>query len=136
MSKDDKELHSFAKAKNIAMSAEKKYSNISIRVELDEQKIPANIQWRSDDHPENNDYQDCKAFSLALFEKEYKETLKIDLWTKDFQVAEMDRFIYNNIKGLTETYQRATKNKQLVGAMRQFVKYFGEETGILEKPES
>lgn len=109
-----------------------KKSTIEIKVELDEKNIPQKIAWKSDDQPDKKDFSECKAFSLSLFEKEYKDTLRIDLWTHDFQVSEMDRFIFNSLKGITETYARATKNEQLAEDMRKFVHFFGMQTKIID----
>lgn len=114
------------------MSEKKKSSTIQIKVDLNEKQIPEKISWMSDDQPGKSEFTECKAFCLSLFEKEYKDTLRIDLWTHDFQVAEMDRFIFNSLKGLTETYARATNNEQLADDMRKFVKFFGIQTKIIE----
>lgn len=108
----------------------KKESTISIKVGLDESNIPSKISWMSDDKP-SNQFTEAKAFLLSIFDKEYKDTLKIDLWTKEFQVDEMDRFMYNTLKGLSDSYYRATNNKDLANNMRQFVQHFGETTKIL-----
>jgi len=110
-------------------------SEILIKVGLDEHKMPNTIQWKSSDNPENDDFSECKAFLLSLFDKETKETLRIDLWTKEMQVAEMDRLMYFTLKGLSETYFRATNNSELANQFRQFGQYFGEKTNIIEPQE-
>ena len=61
------------------------------------------------------------------------DTIKIDLWTKEMQVVEMDRFFFQTLKGLSDTYFKATNNAELASAMRQFVQYFGEQTEIIPK---
>ena len=73
---------------------------------------------------------------LALFEKETMDTLKIDLWTKEMQVAEMDRFVYQTIKAMADSYFRATGNDKLAGAMQQFANYFGQEVEIVPREGS
>ena len=70
---------------------------------------------------------------LSLFDADHQETLKIDLWTTEMQVNEMDRFVYQSLRGIAETYFRATNNKDLASDMQQFVRYFGEQTEILPK---
>lgn len=109
-------------------------SEIVIKVGLDEHKMPKNIRWKSTDNPENSDFQECKAFLLSMFDKESKETLRIDLWTNEMQVAEMDRLMYFTLKGLSETYFRATSNSELANHFRQFAEHFGEKTNIIEPP--
>ena len=75
--------------------------------------------------------KEIKAFLLSMFDADTKDTLKIDLWTKDFQVMEMDRFFYQTFRAMCDTYQKATQNNELANAMRDFTNYFGEKTGII-----
>ncbi len=70
---------------------------------------------------------------LSVFDQETKDTLKIDLWTKDFQVAEMDRFIFQTLRAIADTYQRATNNTALANDMQRFAHYFGEQAEIIPK---
>jgi hypothetical protein len=49
------------------------------------------------------------------------------------QVAEMDKFMYQTLKGLAETYFKATNNSQLSNDFMRFVQYFGEKTETLPK---
>ncbi|MBK9581336.1 MAG: gliding motility protein GldC [Saprospiraceae bacterium] len=108
-----------------------KKSLIEIEIGLNEDKMPETIQWRSDDNPNGKDFTECKAISLALFDKDYKDTFKIDLWTTEMQVIEMDRFMYQTLRSLADTYFRATNNQQLANDMQLFVDYFGKQTGII-----
>jgi gliding motility-associated protein GldC len=91
------------------------------------------LDWIAPDNPNHNDPQECKAMLLSLFDKESKDTLKIDLWTTEMQVVEMDRFMYQTLRSLSDTYFKATQNKNLAVDMQRFVQYFGEETEILPK---
>ena len=77
--------------------------------------------------------QDSKALLLSFFDRQSKDTLKIDLWTVDMQVAEMDRFFFQTLRSLADTYFRATQNKELAADMQRFVQYFGEKTEIIPK---
>lgn len=110
-----------------------KNSRIAIEITLNEDKIPSAIHWLATDNPAGSEPKETKAFLLSLFDKETKDTLKIDLWTKDMQVAEMDRFFYHTLRALGDTYLRATGNKELAGDMQRFVRYFGEQTEIVPK---
>ena len=107
-------------------------SEISIKVTLDSEKIPSNITWSASDQGPNSEAE-AKAFLLSIFDKDHKDTLKIDLWTKEMQVVEMDRLFFNTLKGLADSYMRATGNNKLAGAMQQFALYFGEQVEILTK---
>jgi gliding motility-associated protein GldC len=107
-------------------------SEIKITVGLDGEKVPVHIDWSASDmHPEGTT-EECKAMVIALFDEAHKDTLRIDLWTKDMQVVEMDRFMYRILQSLSETYLRATNNRNLAEQMAQFAHYFGKETEIIE----
>lgn len=103
---------------------------IKITVSLDDKNMPEKITWDATDNPKP---KVCKAMLLSLFDDENRDTLKIDLWTKEMQMVEMDRFMYQNLKALADTYFRATKNNELATQMRQFAQFFGEETKSIAK---
>lgn len=113
-----------------------KKSRITIDVGLNKESVPVQIDWQSDDNQNKAKHTKCKAMLLALFDKETKDTLKIDLWTHDMQVVEMDRFFFQTLRSLADTYYKATQNAPLASAMQQFVQYFGEQTEILPKSKS
>lgn len=110
-----------------------KKEQIILNIELDDSSIPSTISWQNRDFKGLGKSQEAKAFLLSIFDKNNRETLKIDLWIKDLQVNEMDRLIFNTLKGLAETYKKATKNKELADDLSHFAHYFGEKTEILEK---
>ncbi|MBR9922858.1 MAG: gliding motility protein GldC [Bacteroidetes bacterium] len=109
----------------------KKISKIGINIGLNEEKVPVEIKWESEDQNMEDGPQRAKAMLLSLFDKTHMDTLKIDLWTKDMQVVEMDRFFYQTLRGLADTYYKATQNAQLANEMQRFVQYFGEKTEII-----
>ncbi len=111
-------------------------SKIDLEIDLNDKKLPVGIRWKSDANPQGTDFSECKAISLALFDKEYKDTFKIDLWTTEMQVVEMDRFIFQTLRSLGDTYFKATNNQELANEMQMFVDYFGKKTGIItEEPQ-
>lgn len=107
--------------------------NIHVRVGLDPENRPVQIRWSAEDDPRGVQWQDSKAMLLSLFDRETLETLKIDLWTKDMQVMEMDRFFFQTLRSLADTYFKATQNNQLAADFQRFVQYFGEQTEIIPK---
>jgi len=113
-----------------------KSSKIEIEVALKEDNSPQQIFWTAEDDPAGKGAKEASAMFVSFFDKQTKETLKIDLWTDDFQIQEMDRMMFQTIRALTDTYYKATKNSKLAGAMQQFTQYFGEETGIIPKSDS
>ena len=114
----------------------KKWSEISINVGLNEENMPVDIQWSSLEGPSGPEKQAAKAFLLSIFDRETKDTLRIDLWTKQMQVIEMDRFMFQTLRALADTYYKATQNAALAADMQRFVQYFGEKTEIIPNEES
>ncbi len=112
-----------------------KNSRIEIEVELDEQKHPENIKWKANNNGTEMN-QNAKAMLLSFFDRDSLETMKIDLWTNDLQVNEMDRFVFHTMRAIGETYFKATKNNQLANDFQRFVHYFGEQTEIIPKGEN
>ncbi len=117
------------------MSQVEKTSSITIKVGLDKENIPVKIDWQAEDNPNQEVPEEVKAISVALFDKASRETLKIDLWTQEMQVVEMDRFVFQTLRSLADTYFKATQNQELANDMQRFVQYFGEKTEIIP-PES
>jgi gliding motility-associated protein GldC len=107
-----------------------KSSDITIRVGLDASGVPTKMEWGASDR-NNGVLDECKAMVVALFDKEHRDTLRIDLWTKEMQVMEMDRFMYQILRSLSQTYLTATQNKDMAEQMAKFAHYFGETTQIL-----
>ncbi|MCB0518766.1 MAG: gliding motility protein GldC [Lewinellaceae bacterium] len=114
------------------MTKPAKSSQIRITVGLDEKRVPTTIDWDADDRPNPGQPVACKAMLLSLFERDNLDTLKIDLWTQDMQVNEMDRFFFQTLRAMADTYFKATQNKEVAVAMQQFVQYFGEKTALLK----
>lgn len=110
-------------------------SIVTIEVGLDEKRLPNKIEWFSSDAPADYPKQEAKAMFISFYDKPTSDTLKIDLWTTDMQVNEMDAFLYFTLRSLTETYYNATRNKDMAEEMHQFVQYFGEKTMVIKKNE-
>lgn len=108
-----------------------KTNEVILKVIMDEENYPSEIYWKSDN--QQQDWEKCKAFLLSLFEDKSKSTLKLDLWTKDFQLEEMNQFMYYTLFSLCETYMKATQNQKLANQFMSFVNFFGEENHIIER---
>ena len=112
----------------------KKTSTIKINVGLDENQMPVKIEWEAEGGPNGVTKNESKAILLSLFDKDTKDTMKIDLWTNEMQVIEMDRFFFQTMRALADTYFKATNNREMAIEMQKFVQYFGETTKILKSP--
>ena len=108
-------------------------SEIIVKVGLNAENMPVAMDWKASDNPNDQNFQSAKAMLMSFFDKDTKDTLKIDLWTNEMQVIEMDRFFYQTLRSLADTYYKATQNRELASAMMQFVDYFGEKTEIVPK---
>jgi gliding motility-associated protein GldC len=98
-----------------------KQSSIQIQVALDDQKIPEAISWNASDSGEGNTRK-AKAFLLSLWDGQEKTALRIDLWTKDMMVDEMEDFFYQTLVTLADTYQRATQYNDLAEDIKVFAR--------------
>ena len=116
------------------MSEKKQRAKISIAIDRDEKGVPEKMIWQATDNPDGPKKQECKAMLLSLFDKDQKDTIKVDLWTKDMMVDEMDRFYFQTLRSLADTYFKATQNNELASQMQHFTTFFGQQTGILPKP--
>lgn len=98
-------------------------SNISIEIELDENKVPQQIQWNASDSTADM-MQQAKSMMVAFWDGADKSALRIDLWTKEMMVDEMADFYYQTFMGMADTYMRATQQKELVEDMKAFARDF------------
>lgn len=98
-------------------------STITIDVELDEGRVPQDIQWSASDSTAEN-AQKAKAFMLSIWDGADKSALRIDLWTQKMMVDEMADFYYQTLMTMADTFDRATKQKELVDDMKNFAKNF------------
>ncbi len=110
-------------------------SEINIQIELDAMRQPKQIHWTAEAQ-DGKHTRESKAMLLSFFDKDTLETFKIDLWTTEMQVAEMDRFMFHTLKALSETYFNSTKNEVLANQMRSFVDHFGLATKIIKEDNS
>ncbi|MBN8640390.1 MAG: gliding motility protein GldC [Flavobacteriales bacterium] len=100
-------------------------SEIKFNVLLDENRVPESLAWTAQDGGVNN--EETKAIMLSIWDNNAKETLRIDLWTKDMPVDEMKQFFHQTLVAMTDTYQRATNDEKMADTMRDFCEYFAEK---------
>lgn len=105
-------------------------TTISFAIDLDVNNIPEKINWDATDKPEPG-FSETKAISVALWDHKQKNTLRIDLWTKDMPVNEMKRFYIDCIGGLAQSVLSATGDEVMSAEMNQvcdrLVKHLDEE---------
>ena len=104
---------------------EKHTSEIKINVTLDENKIPETLRWTAEDGGVDNEA--AKAVLLSVWDHKSKESLRIDLWTKDMPLDEMKIFFHQTLSAMTDTFERATNDAKMSATMRDFCDYFAEK---------
>lgn len=100
-------------------------SKIELNVELDENRVPEKLNWTAEDGGIKN--QEAKAMMLSVWDAKAKESLRIDLWTKDMPVDEMKQFFYQTLVEMSNTFQRATQDEKMTATMKDFCDYFAEK---------
>jgi gliding motility-associated protein GldC len=105
--------------------AVKHISDIKFTVELDENKVPENISWTAKDGGIDN--ESSKAIMLSVWDHKAKDTLRMDLWTKDMPVDEMKQFFHQTLVSMSGAFERATGDDKMTATMRDFCDYFAEK---------
>ncbi|HXH20062.1 MAG TPA: gliding motility protein GldC [Chitinophagales bacterium] len=93
-------------------------SEIRLKIQLDENKIPQKLSWSASDTQGLE--KECKAINLSIWDAADKDTLRVDLWTKDLQVDEMSTHFLQTLISLAETYEKATGIKNIVNETKSF----------------
>src|SRR5438128_6231239 len=110
-------------------------SSIVVGVELDENRIPQTIEWSATDSTAASPEQ-AKAVMLSLWDGAEKTALRIDLWTQKMMVDEMADFYYQTFMTMADTFERATRQKELVGEMKKFAKDFYQKFQDIQMKEN
>lgn len=108
-----------------------KKSEIKFTVTLDDDNRPVTLQWNAEDSGMEGD-KECKAMAIALYDKKDQTTMRIDLWTKDMMVEEMQQFFFEMYMSMADTYLNATNDKATSESMRAYAKQFGKEVSVIK----
>lgn len=100
-----------------------KTSEINFTVELDKDNVPENITWNATDKPGDDD--NTKAISIAVWDDTEKNTMRLDLWTKDMQVYEMKKFYLDALGGMAQSILNATADEKMSGDINQLCDRLG-----------
>ena len=106
-------------------------SEISVTVSLDDQKRPVGIRWTADDAGMET-ARDARSMLLAFWDRQEKSTMRIDLWTNEMTVEEMQFFFYEALASMADTYQRATNDNENAAVIRDLAREFGKKTSVLK----
>jgi len=106
-------------------------SEITLRVGLDENRIPEKLNWSAQDGGVDN--EEAKAMLLSVWDSKNQESLKIDLWTKDMPVDEMKTFFHQTLVSLSDTFLKATQDEKMTATMKDFCEYFADKMNLKDK---
>ena len=95
-----------------------KETEITIKVNLDNNNIPEQISWSAPDGGMKD--QPTKAILLSFWDSQKRETLKMDLWTKEMPVDEMKTFVLQTFLSMKQSISKATGEENLINLIEDF----------------
>ena len=104
-------------------------SEIKFLVELDENRVPESLSWSAEDGGVAQ--EEAKAIMLSIWDSKVKETLRIDLWTKDMPVDEMKQFFHQTLLTLADTFEKSTGENLISEDLRDYCYHFAKKMNIL-----
>ncbi len=107
-----------------------KRAEIKLIIDLDDNNVPENITWESTDGA-SKEALPAKAMMLALWDHNYKNSMRIDLWTKDMPTDEMKRFFFETLQTMGDSFLRATGEKNIIEDLRDYCAHFAEKMEIV-----
>ena len=107
-----------------------KEAEINFLVKLDQDNAPAEIFWGASE-ADFEGLKPCESVLISMWDRAEKNTLSIDLWTKEIEVGEMSAHFYFTFMKMADTYQRATNNKELSEMIRNFARDFAAKVEAL-----
>lgn len=109
-----------------------KTSEIRFKVELDDENIPEKILWHATDGASQG-LEEAKAMSVSVWDHQYRETLRIDLWTKDMPVDDMKKYYIDTLGGLANSLRTSIGDEFMAGETEKLidklVRYLQENQG-------
>lgn len=108
---------------------------LQITVTLDDNNVPEKIEWDAGDAPDEKS-QNIRAMILSLWDQNNKDTLRLDLWTKEMGRDEMKIFFHQTLVTMANTLQTSIDDERIAGDMRDFCDYFAEKMEIVDDNNS
>ncbi|MFT6064263.1 MAG: gliding motility-associated protein GldC [Paraglaciecola sp.] len=105
--------------------AVKHNSEVKFKIGLDENKVPEEISWTAIEGGIDN--EPSKAVMISVWDHKKKDTLRMDLWTKEMPVDEMKQFYHQTLVSMAESFERATDDAKMGATMKDFCAYFAEK---------
>ena len=106
-----------------------KKSAINIEVGLNDNNLPIEMRWSATDT--GSQAQRARAMFLSFWNPDEKNTMKIDLWTKDMSIEEMKQFFHQTLLTMADTFEKATGETNITEDLRDYCYHFAEKMEIL-----
>ncbi|MBM3186377.1 MAG: gliding motility protein GldC [Bacteroidetes bacterium] len=106
-----------------------KKSEISIEVGLNSNNLPLKMKWSASNGGISQ--SPANAFMLSIWDPTEKNTMKIDLWTKDMTVEEMKQFFHQTLLTMADTFEKATGEHLISEDLRDYCYHFASKMDIL-----
>jgi gliding motility-associated protein GldC len=106
-----------------------KQSEINIKVDLNANNLPIQMHWSASDGGIEN--QNASAFLLSIWNPEEKNTMKIDLWTREMTIEEMKQFFHQSLLTMADSFEKATGEHLISEDLRDYCFHFAEKMNIL-----
>ena len=112
------------------MKKDKLNASINFSIKLDVNNVPEQITWDATDSGQVENK--AKAVMISIWDEAEKNTLKIDLWTKEMMAEEMQFFTFQILDSLSETYKRAVGDEKIAMEIKEFAKHIGKISNVLK----
>ena len=106
-------------------------ADINIQVQRENNSIQR-IMWSAKEAPTQNE-QEAKAMILALWDADTKTSMRIDLWSQDMTIHDMNDFFFQTMLSMADTYAKATSNQNLKADIMTFAREFAEKAADFEQ---
>lgn len=106
-----------------------KTSAIELKVGMNENNLPVRMKWSAEDGDVKE--AEARAFLLSIWDPAAKNTMKIDLWTKDMSIEEMKQFFHQTLLTLSDTFEKATGEHNICEDLRDYCYHFADKMKIL-----
>ncbi len=110
----------------------KQKKELKVTVTLDEKNVPEQIEWEAGDAPDEQS-KNVRAMILSLWDQKNKDTLRLDLWTKNMAQDEMKIFFHQTLVTMADTLEKSIQDERIAGDMRDFCAYFAEKMEIVDE---
>jgi len=103
---------------------------IIFEMTMDENHLPEKISWASDD---SEGHRESQALMISIWDKKDKNTMRVDLWDKEFTTDEMKMFFVQSLLTMNDTLERATGDTELCKGIRAFGTELGKRMGVIKE---